>query len=348
MPLSFPVTHEAAGARDDRPDWRAELRRYEQAQADGTAPEASFGDLLDVINPLQHIPVVSTIYREITGDSIEGAARIVGGGLYGGVGGFVGGLVNAIVEEATGQDLGAHAMAAVGLDADDPGAGETPAQPVQRAEAGNAGPAAAPAPAGPAPAAGDAAGDSPTGTAAQAAAGAPTAAGEARPAGSDAALAGGGALTGLAALKAFARDTGQAAAPAPADRPEAARGRGDVQAHQQANAAPERPARAAGAPSSFMPLGDRGALINHRARTDPSALAAESDPLGHRRLQGDPRAVPTATPAAPAGQTTAPAPQPAPDGQSGPAGPGAAAAQGDLADRMMRALSKYEAMRRAD
>ncbi len=30
----------------------------------------SFGDIVDIINPLQHIPVVSTIYREMTGDDI--------------------------------------------------------------------------------------------------------------------------------------------------------------------------------------------------------------------------------------------------------------------------------------
>ncbi|MDP6473864.1 MAG: hypothetical protein QF894_03030 [Alphaproteobacteria bacterium] len=29
-----------------------------------------FDDFLDLINPLQHIPIISTIYREITGDTI--------------------------------------------------------------------------------------------------------------------------------------------------------------------------------------------------------------------------------------------------------------------------------------
>ena len=31
----------------------------------------TFLDMLDIINPLQHIPVVSTLYRAITGDTIE-------------------------------------------------------------------------------------------------------------------------------------------------------------------------------------------------------------------------------------------------------------------------------------
>ena len=364
MPVSFPVTHEPTGARGDRNDPWAELRRYEQAKADGTAPEASFDDLLDVINPLQHIPIVSTIYREITGDTIQGAARIVGGGLYGGVGGFVGGLVNAIAEEATGRDLGEHVMVAMGLSEDTPADGTVPAETVQVAQADGT----------PASAAADAGVPQPAETPAQAAQAAPTRA-EPRTAGEDAALAtGGGALTGLAALKAFARDTGQAAAaaqtdrnqtdrnqtdrnqaartgadrpqhgqipanPAPAATTAADRTAAELQTNQQASTAPDRATSpAATAPTQFMALGDRGALINHRARTNPAALAAESDSLGHRRLQGDPRAVPTP---ATAGRPTV-------DGPAAelPSSPDAAAARGDLAERMMRALNKYEALRR--
>ena len=44
----------------------------------------TFGDIIDVINPLQHIPVVSTIYWELTGDKISPAARMAGGALFGG------------------------------------------------------------------------------------------------------------------------------------------------------------------------------------------------------------------------------------------------------------------------
>ncbi|HEX2116212.1 MAG TPA: hypothetical protein VHM01_17550, partial [Alphaproteobacteria bacterium] len=46
--------------------------------------ELTFSDFLSVINPLQHIPVVSTLYRWVTGDTIKPAARVVGGALYGG------------------------------------------------------------------------------------------------------------------------------------------------------------------------------------------------------------------------------------------------------------------------
>lgn len=66
----------------------------------------SFSDFLDVINPLQHIPIVSTIYRRITGDEIDPEARLAGGALYGGPLGFVSALANVIVEEQTGRDIG--------------------------------------------------------------------------------------------------------------------------------------------------------------------------------------------------------------------------------------------------
>ena len=29
----------------------------------------SFLDVLDIINPLQHLPVISTLYRQVTGDT---------------------------------------------------------------------------------------------------------------------------------------------------------------------------------------------------------------------------------------------------------------------------------------
>jgi len=58
--------------------------------------EGFFSTLLDVINPLQHIPLVSTLYREITGDEISPSARILGGGLFGGRGNRAGTLVGAV------------------------------------------------------------------------------------------------------------------------------------------------------------------------------------------------------------------------------------------------------------
>ncbi len=71
----------------------------------------TFGDFVDLINPLQHLPIVSSIYRAVTGDEISPGARIVGDTLFGGIPGLIGGIVNVAIEEFTGKDLGEHAIA---------------------------------------------------------------------------------------------------------------------------------------------------------------------------------------------------------------------------------------------
>jgi len=68
----------------------------------------SFGDLIDIINPLQHIPVVSTLYRETTGDEISAAPRVMGSTLFFGPLGLAGAVANVVVEENTGMDIGEH------------------------------------------------------------------------------------------------------------------------------------------------------------------------------------------------------------------------------------------------
>lgn len=68
----------------------------------------SFGDLIDIVNPLQHIPVVSTFYRETTGDEISAAPRMMGSTLFFGPLGFASALANVVVEENTGMDIGEH------------------------------------------------------------------------------------------------------------------------------------------------------------------------------------------------------------------------------------------------
>ena len=78
---------------------------------EGADAEFSFGDFLDIINPLQHIPIVSTLYREITGDEISAPARVFGGTLFGGPGGFIAAVANTLFDEVAGEDLGATAVA---------------------------------------------------------------------------------------------------------------------------------------------------------------------------------------------------------------------------------------------
>lgn len=71
----------------------------------------SFEDVLDAINPLQHLPVVSSIYRSESGDGMSIFSRLIGGMLFGGPIGFLAAAVNAGVEAATGSDIGEHVMA---------------------------------------------------------------------------------------------------------------------------------------------------------------------------------------------------------------------------------------------
>ncbi|NVK18672.1 MAG: hypothetical protein HWE30_08260 [Methylocystaceae bacterium] len=71
----------------------------------------SFWDFVDMINPLQHIPVVSTAYREMTGDEIDPGSRLAGGTLYGGPLGLAASTFNVILEHNTGKDVGEHVVA---------------------------------------------------------------------------------------------------------------------------------------------------------------------------------------------------------------------------------------------
>jgi len=91
----------ATASRAARPESAHSFKLWEN-------DEFSFGDLVDVINPLQHIPIIATIYRNWTHDKIGFAPRVIGGAIWGRIGGFVSGLVNAAVEWLTGKDIGDH------------------------------------------------------------------------------------------------------------------------------------------------------------------------------------------------------------------------------------------------
>jgi hypothetical protein len=79
-----------------------------------------FHEILDIINPLQHIPIVSTIYRHLTGDTIDPAAKIAGGALFGGMIGLGLSVADVAVQEATGKDVGDHIWAMFDGDSDGP------------------------------------------------------------------------------------------------------------------------------------------------------------------------------------------------------------------------------------
>lgn len=72
-----------------------------------------FDDFVDIINPLQHLPFLSTLYREVTGDEISPAARMAGSSLYGGPVGLIAGLSNVFAEAEGGDDIGSTIIASL-------------------------------------------------------------------------------------------------------------------------------------------------------------------------------------------------------------------------------------------
>ncbi len=85
----------------------------------------TFLDFIDIINPLQHIPIVSTLYRNMTGDTIDPGSRLGGGALFGGPIGAVVSLVNIVLNEGSGKDMGEHVLAFFG-EPPPSGGGEAP------------------------------------------------------------------------------------------------------------------------------------------------------------------------------------------------------------------------------
>lgn len=82
-------------------------------ESDSPHEPFGFGDLVDMANPLHHIPIVGALYRKITGDEIKSIGHVVGGALFGGPVGMASGLVNAVVADSTGKSMEEHAKAFV-------------------------------------------------------------------------------------------------------------------------------------------------------------------------------------------------------------------------------------------
>jgi len=105
----------ASAASAAPPDFATTLAYAQDTPPPDTSADAEFGfgDLVDMVNPLQHIPLVSTLYRDLTGDSIGPAARVIGGTLYGGPIGGGAALMNVAVEYETGRDVTGNMVAMV-------------------------------------------------------------------------------------------------------------------------------------------------------------------------------------------------------------------------------------------
>jgi hypothetical protein len=74
--------------------------------SDTTDDGFSFDDLLDIVNPLQHLPIVSTLYRHITGDTIKPLEQIAGDALFGGLTGLASSVADYAFQKVTGKDIG--------------------------------------------------------------------------------------------------------------------------------------------------------------------------------------------------------------------------------------------------
>lgn len=110
-------------------------------QGQNTASDAAgglFETLVDTVNPLQHIPGVGSVYREVTGDTANPIASMAGGFLFGGPVGLAAGAASSFLEMLTGKSLMGNAMALFsGADADE-GNSSTSAQSVAANANGNA------------------------------------------------------------------------------------------------------------------------------------------------------------------------------------------------------------------
>jgi hypothetical protein len=132
LPTENAVTAAARAKETNDPDAK-QLSMF--AEGDD---EPSFWDFLDVINPLQHIPIVNNLYREVSGDKIGVAARLVGGTLFGGPLGLIASAANCILEESSGRDAGGHVLALFRDDAPSTGTGTALASAEEQAPAAEA------------------------------------------------------------------------------------------------------------------------------------------------------------------------------------------------------------------
>jgi hypothetical protein len=108
--------------RDTQRNLMAQHKRWIVDETPGArqlffGPDGKFGwdDFLDVINPLQHIPIIAQIYRAVTGDQISGAAELIGSLPFGplGVIGTMGTVADLAVKDTTGKDIGENLEAMV-------------------------------------------------------------------------------------------------------------------------------------------------------------------------------------------------------------------------------------------
>jgi hypothetical protein len=102
LQITRQIAHQAV-ENTHHPDTSRERGR---THLDDPPQDFTFDDFLDIINPLQHLPIVSVIYRALTGDQIKPAMRILGDIGYGGPMGFMSSCAQVLFEAIFGDDIG--------------------------------------------------------------------------------------------------------------------------------------------------------------------------------------------------------------------------------------------------
>ncbi len=115
--MNFETGYGEVWAARRNPDVRQAAGNMQPAAQQASDDDMSFWDFLDVVNPLQHIPFVNTVYRELTGDTIKPSTQMAGGMLFGGPFAMVGGAFNAMFEQTGGSDMASTMLAALEGDA---------------------------------------------------------------------------------------------------------------------------------------------------------------------------------------------------------------------------------------
>jgi hypothetical protein len=101
-PVSTPPPAEAG--RAPKPAQRqAEPPPLTEGQFVPMPSTVTFGEFLKALNPLHHIPGVSWVYRQITGETIQPVFRVLGGLLTGGPIGAIVSAIGALIEEIVGR-----------------------------------------------------------------------------------------------------------------------------------------------------------------------------------------------------------------------------------------------------
>jgi hypothetical protein len=104
---ALPGKHVKAGVASTAPAASTDTKTASASSSTSSSDGKSFWqDVLDVVNPLQHLPVVGTVYRALTGDKMGDVEKVAGDTLYGGPVGLATSLLDVAFEKITGKDFG--------------------------------------------------------------------------------------------------------------------------------------------------------------------------------------------------------------------------------------------------